>query len=122
MKKTFHELCEIIKKNITECTVKDVKEMKKNNEDHILIDIREDNEFEKGRIKGAVHLGKGIIERDIHLFVNDHDKKIVLYCGGGYRSAIAAESLQKMGYTNVHSMDGGWKGWNAEEGEVELPL
>jgi len=97
-------------------------EMKKNNEDHILIDIREDNEFEKGRIKGAVHLGKGIIERDIHLFVNDHDKKIVLYCGGGYRSAIAAESLQKMGYTNVHSMDGGWKGWNAEEGEVELPL
>ncbi|HAY32794.1 MAG TPA: rhodanese-like domain-containing protein [Ignavibacteria bacterium] len=119
MKKTFHELCYDVKKNIRECSVQDVMEMKKNSEDFILVDIREDNEFEKGRIKDAVHIGKGIIERDIHLYIDDHDKKIVLYCGGGYRSAIAAESLQKMGYTNVISMDGGWKGWNAVGGEIE---
>ncbi|MBK9334554.1 MAG: rhodanese-like domain-containing protein [Ignavibacteria bacterium] len=120
MKKTFHELCDDVKKNIKECTVRDVMEMKKNNEEFILVDIREDNEFEKGRIKDAIHVGKGIIERDIHLHVDEHDRKIILYCGGGYRSAIAAESLQKMGYTNVISMDGGWKGWNKEEGEIEL--
>ncbi|MBK8984304.1 MAG: rhodanese-like domain-containing protein [Ignavibacteria bacterium] len=119
MKKTFHEFCDDVKKNIKECSVLDVMEMKKNNEEFILVDIREDNEFEKGRIKEAVHIGKGIIERDIHLHADDHDKKIILYCGGGYRSVIAAESLQKMGYTNVISMDGGWKGWNTEGGEIE---
>lgn len=118
MTKTFHELCEELKKNVKACSVNDVKKMKESNEDFVLIDIREDNEFNAGRIKGSVHIGKGIIERDIHLHVKDHDKKIVLYCGGGYRSVLAADSLQKMGYTNVISMDGGWKGWNAEGGEV----
>lgn len=121
MKKTFHELCDDHRKKVKEITVKDVIEMKKNGEEFILVDIREDNEFHKGRIKDAVHIGKGIIERDIHLHVDGHDKKIVLYCGGGFRSVIAAESLQKMGYTNVISMDGGWRGWNVEGGEVEFP-
>ena len=121
LRKTFHEICDESKKNVKACSVSDVFKLMKNkdSEDFILVDIREDNEFNAGHIKGAIHLGKGIIERDIHLHVNDHDKKIVLYCGGGYRSVLAAESLQKMGYTNVISMDGGWKGWNIESGEIE---
>jgi len=119
MPKTFHELCAGAKKNVKECSVKDVIKMVRDNEDVTIIDVREDNEFHKGRIKGAIHIGKGIIERDIHLHISDHRKKIVLYCGGGYRSALAVEALEKMGYTNVISMDGGWKGWNAEGGEVE---
>ena len=75
------------------------------------IDVREDNEWEKGRATGAKHLGKGIIERDIESQVPDHSAEIVLYCGGGYRSALAADALQKMGYTRVLSMSGGYKEW-----------
>jgi len=75
------------------------------------IDVREDNEWEKGRAKGAKHLGKGIIERDIEGQVPDHNAEIVLYCGGGYRSALAADALQRMGYTRVLSMSGGYKEW-----------
>ena len=77
------------------------------------IDVREDNEWDKGRAKGARHLGKGIIERDIERQVPDHGAEIVLYCGGGYRSALAADALQKMGYTRVLSMAGGYKEWVA---------
>ena len=119
MKKTFHELCAESKKNITECSIEDVMRMMKSKEEFFLIDTREDNEFNKSHIKGSIHVGKGILERDIHLHVPDHTKKIVLYCGGGFRSALAAESLQKMGYENVISMDGGWRGWNNAGGEVE---
>jgi rhodanese-related sulfurtransferase len=75
------------------------------------IDVREDHEWSKGRAKGAKHLGKGIIERDIEAHVPDHSAEIILYCGGGYRSALAADALQKMGYTQVFSMSGGYKGW-----------
>ena len=75
------------------------------------IDVREDNEWDKGRASGAKHLGKGIIERDIESHVPDHSAEIVLYCGGGYRSALAADALQKMGYTRVLSMSGGYKEW-----------
>ena len=75
------------------------------------IDVREDNEWDKGRATGAKHLGKGIIERDIESQVPDHSAEIVLYCGGGYRSALAADALQKMGYTRVLSMSGGYKEW-----------
>jgi rhodanese-related sulfurtransferase len=75
------------------------------------IDVREDHEWSKGRAKGAKHLGKGIIERDIEAHVPDHSAEIILYCGGGYRSALAADALQKMGYTRVLSMSGGYKGW-----------
>jgi rhodanese-related sulfurtransferase len=75
------------------------------------IDVREDNEWDKGRATGAKHLGKGIIERDIESQVPDHSAEIVLYCGGGYRSALAAEALQRMGYTRVLSMSGGYKEW-----------
>ena len=80
-------------------------------EPHLLIDVREDNEFAAGHAKGALHIGKGIIERDIETAVPDHGSPIVLYCGGGYRSALAADALQKMGYRNVASMNGGWRGW-----------
>jgi len=76
-----------------------------------LVDVREESEWAAGHIKGAVHLGKGIIERDIETKIPDKKAEIVLYCGGGFRSALAADNLQKMGYTNVWSMDGGWKGW-----------
>lgn len=119
MKKTFHEICAESKKNIKECTVEDVMKMKQSKEDFVLIDTREDNEFNAAHIKGAIHIGRGILERDIHLHIPSHDIKIILYCGGGFRSALAAESLQKMGYENVISMDGGWKGWNRAGGEVE---
>ena len=76
-----------------------------------LFDIREDNEWEAGHIADAEHLGKGIIERDIESVVPDKHEEIILYCGGGYRSILAADALQKMGYDNVHSMSGGWRGW-----------
>jgi rhodanese-related sulfurtransferase len=76
-----------------------------------LVDVREDNEWERGRARGAEHLGRGIIERDIETAVPDHDAELILYCGGGYRSALAADNLQRMGYTNVYSLAGGWKAW-----------
>lgn len=76
-----------------------------------MIDVREDNEWDRGRALGAIHMGKGIIERDIERAIPDRGEEIILYCGGGFRSALAADILAKMGYTNVVSMDGGWKRW-----------
>ena len=84
-----------------------------------LIDVREDNEWEAGHAAGAIHLGKGIIERDIETTVPDKATELILYCGGGYRSALATDALQKMDYTNVFSMAGGWKAWKEEGGEIE---
>lgn len=97
---------------IRECTVADVKHRLDAHEKFTLIDVREESEFARGRIPGAMHVGKGVIERDIEQRVPDLATPIVLYCGGGYRSALAADALQKMGYQNVISMDGGWRGWN----------
>ncbi len=84
-----------------------------------LVDVREDSEWARGHLPGAIHLGKGIIERDVEAAIPDKSAKIVLYCGGGFRSALAADNLQKMGYTNVLSMDGGWRGWNEAGFPVE---
>ena len=84
-----------------------------------LIDVREDNEWNAGHAKGADHLGKGIIERDIETAVPDKDAELILYCGGGYRAALAADSLQKMGYTNVASMAGGWRAWLEANAPIE---
>lgn len=84
-----------------------------------LIDVREDNEFEAGHAVGARHMGRGVIERDIVQTIPDKDAKIILYCGGGYRSALATDNLQKMGYTNVWSMAGGWHAWEEASAPVE---
>jgi rhodanese-related sulfurtransferase len=107
----FLKLVQDAKKNVKETNVAEVKRRGDAGEKFVLIDVREDNEWAKGHLPGAVHLGKGIIERDIEQNVPDTGAKLILYCGGGFRSALAAENLQKMGYTNVESMDGGWKGW-----------
>ncbi|MGH7461369.1 MAG: rhodanese-like domain-containing protein [Longimicrobiales bacterium] len=99
------------KKRVKETTVAEVAARTQRGEEFHLIDVREEGEYAAGHARGAVHLGKGIIERDIESRIPDHDAPIVLYCGGGFRSALAADNLQKMGYTNVLSMDGGWRGW-----------
>jgi rhodanese-related sulfurtransferase len=99
------------KKRIKETNVADTKRRMDAGEKIVLVDVREESEWAQGHLPGAIHLGKGIIERDIEQRVPDTKAKIVLYCGGGFRSALTADNLQKMGYTNVESMDGGWKGW-----------
>ena len=107
----FLKLVQDAKKNVKETNVADVKRRKDAGEKFLLVDVREDNEWANGHIPDAVHLGRGIIERDIEKSVPDTGTKLILYCGGGFRSALVAENLQKMGYTNVESMDGWWKGW-----------
>ena len=107
----FLKLVNEAKKKVKETNVADVKHRIDGGEKLLLVDVREDNEWARGHLPGAVHLGKGIIERDIEQRVPDTGTKVVLYCGGGFRSALVADNLQKMGYTNVESMDGGWKGW-----------
>jgi rhodanese-related sulfurtransferase len=107
----FLKLVDEAKKNIKEFTVRDVKAKLDRGERFHFIDVREDNEFLTDHAKGAVHLGRGILERDIETVIPDTRAEIVLYCGGGFRSALAAENLMKMGYTNVISMDGGIRAW-----------
>jgi len=107
----FLRLVADAKTRIRECTVADVQRRLDAGERFTLIDVREDSEWANGHIPGALHLGKGVIERDIEAKVPDTATPLVLYCGGGYRSALAVDALQKMGYTNVISMDGGWRGW-----------
>jgi rhodanese-related sulfurtransferase len=107
----FLKMVNDAKTQIRETNVQEVKMRLDAKEAFTLIDVREDGEWAKGHLPGAIHLGKGIIERDIENTVPGKATPMVLYCGGGYRSALAAESLQKMGYTNVMSMDGGWRGW-----------
>ena len=99
------------KKRVRETNVADVKRRLDAGEKLVLVDVREESEWGRGHLPGAVHLGKGIIERDIEQRVPDTNTKLILYCGGGFRSALTADNLQKMGYSNVESMDGGWKGW-----------
>jgi rhodanese-related sulfurtransferase len=107
----FLKLVNEAKKKVKETNVADVKRRQEAGEKFLLVDVREDNEWANGHLPGAVHMGKGIIERDIEQRVPDPNAKVILYCGGGFRSALVADNLQKMGYTNVESMDGGWKGW-----------
>ena len=99
------------KSRVRQNTPEDVRRKQEAGESFYLVDVREDNEWERGRAAGSIHLGKGIIERDIEKAIPDHDAEIVLYCGGGFRSALAADALQQMGYSNVISMDGGWTRW-----------
>lgn len=102
---------------IRETTPEEVERRRRAGERFHLIDVREDHEWGAGRAEGAVHLGKGIIERDVEKTFPDRDAELVLYCGGGYRSALAADALQRMGYRRVQSMDGGWRRWR----ELGLP-
>ena len=107
----FLKIVEDAKTRIREVTIDDVKAKLDRSEKFLLIDVREESEYAADHLPGAVHLGKGIIERDVEDRVPDQNTPIVLYCGGGFRSALAADNLQKMGYTRVFSMDGGIRGW-----------
>jgi rhodanese-related sulfurtransferase len=107
----FLKLVEDVRPRIKELTVDDVRAKLDRGERFHLVDVREESEYAKDHLPGAVHLGKGVIERDVEARIPDTGAEIVLYCGGGFRSALAADNLQKMGYTNVLSMDGGVRGW-----------
>ncbi len=107
----FLKLVEDAKMRIREASVHEVKRRLEAGEKFHVVDVREESEWARGHLPGAIHLSKGIIERDIEQKIPGSSAPIVLYCGGGYRSALAADNLQKMGYTNVVSMDGGWRGW-----------
>jgi rhodanese-related sulfurtransferase len=107
----FTKLVNDARRQIRECTVHDVKQRLDRGERFILLDVREESEFAADHLPTSVHLGRGILERDIEEKVPEPAQELVLYCGGGYRSALAAESLKKMGYTNVSSMDGGIRAW-----------
>jgi len=109
----FLSLVNDAKKRVKETNVADVKRRMDAGEKFTLVDVREESEWANGHVTGAIYLGKGIIERDIEQRIPSTDTKLILYCGGGFRSALVADNLQKMGYSNVESMDGGWKGWVA---------
>src|SRR5471030_1433438 len=107
----FLQIVNEARARVKEVTVDDVKAMMDKGEKFLLVDVREESEFAKDHLPNAIHLGKGVIERDIEQKVPDTGTPLVLYCGGGFRSALAADNLQKMGYTNVISMDGGIRVW-----------
>jgi rhodanese-related sulfurtransferase len=114
----FLKIVDDARKRVREVTIDDIKARLDRGEKFLLVDVREESEYAKDHLPGAIHLGKGIIERDIEERVPQLGTELVLYCGGGYRSALAADNLQKMGYTNVLSMDGGIRGWR----EKHFPL
>lgn len=110
----FLAIVQAARNEIAECEASDVRKMMDDGAPLVVVDVRERHEFEAGHLEGAVHIGKGVIERDVEKHDFADDARIVLYCGGGYRSAIAAKSLQDMGWTNVASLWGGWRGILAE--------
>jgi rhodanese-related sulfurtransferase len=114
----FLNLVNDAKSRVREIDIEGYQKMVEAGDPHILVDTREDNEWEKGHVSGAVHMSRGIIERDIENKVADKGTRLVLYCGGGFRSALVADNLQKMGYTNAISLDGGWRALK----ESGLPL
>jgi rhodanese-related sulfurtransferase len=107
----FLKIATDAKSRVKETNVADVKKRRDAGEKFLLVDVREESEWANGHITDAIHLSKGIIERDIDKLIPDTNAKVILYCGGGFRSALAADNIQKMGYTNVESMDGGYRGW-----------
>ena len=115
----FLKLAEEARRRIREITVEETRERLQADEGARLIDVREDNEWEAGHAAGSEHLGKGVIERDIERLIPDKSTELILYCGGGYRSALAAEVLQRMGYYDVSSMAGGWKAWKEAGALIE---
>lgn len=117
----FLDIVNDAKARVKQVDIEGYKRMRESREPHVLVDVREDREWDAGHAAGAVHLGKGIIERDIETTVPDKNTRLVLYCGGGFRSALVADNLQKMGYTDVISLDGGWRGWQDAGLPVERP-
>ena len=115
----FLKLVNDAKSRVREVTVAETRARMSSNADTRLIDVREDNEWQAAHAAGAEHLGKGIIERDIETAAPDKATELILYCGGGYRSALVADVLQQMGYTNVFSMAGGWKAWKDSGAPVQ---
>lgn len=111
----FLAIVESARETIPECNAEELKHMLSDGQPLLVIDVRERHEFEAGHLEGAVHIGKGVLERDIEKQDISDDARVVLYCGGGYRSALAAKSLQDMGWTNVSSLWGGWRGIQAED-------
>jgi rhodanese-related sulfurtransferase len=107
----FLKIVNDVKEGITETNVQEVNDRRDRGDDFYLVDIREESEWDKGHITNAIYIGKGVIERDIEKKIDNTEAEIILYCGGGFRSALAADNLQKMGYSNVSSMDGGYSGW-----------
>lgn len=118
----FLRIVDDAKARVREVSVSETRERLAANPRALLIDVREDREWLAGHVRGARHLGKGIIERDIEAAVPDQDTEIILYCGGGFRSALAGDVLQQMGYSNVRSMAGGWREWVAAGAPVEVDL
>jgi rhodanese-related sulfurtransferase len=115
----FLKLVNDAKSRVKEIDLAAYKKLRDAGEPHILVDTREDSEWTAGHVKGAVHLGKGVIERDIETKVPEKSTTLVLYCGGGFRSALVADNLQKMGYTNAISLDGGWRALKESGLELE---
>jgi rhodanese-related sulfurtransferase len=115
----FLALVEETRSRVSELTVGQYGALVDGGTPHVLIDVREESEWAAGRAAGAEHLGKGILERDIESRVPDRSTTVVLYCGGGYRSVLAADAMQRMGYTSVHSLAGGWRAWNEANRPVE---
>lgn len=107
----FLAIVEDARSRVTEVSAEEYRALQDSGEPHLLIDVREESEWAAGHAAGAMHLGKGVIERDIETRVPDTDALLVLYCGGGYRSALSADALQKMGYRRVRSLAGGWRAW-----------
>jgi len=117
----FLELVDAARQRVDECTIDDIKRRIDAGESFHLVDVREYEEWCRGHLPGAIHMGKGVIERDIEQQIPGTNDEIVLYCGGGYRSALAADNLQKMGYSQVISMDGGYRGWLDAGFEITNP-
>src|SRR5215468_4122351 len=117
----FLRLVEAARRRIREVSIDEVRAMQEAGEPFHLVDVREQDEWQRGQLPGARHLGKGIIERDVEAAIPDRDAPIVLYCGGGYRSALAADALGQMGYTRVASMWGGWRAWTGAGLPVQRP-
>ena len=115
----FVRLVEEARERVSEIEVDETREKLERGEDVLLIDVREDNEWNAAHPTGAIHLGKGTIERDSETTVPDKNTELILYCGGGYRSALATDALQRMGYTNVFSLEGGWRAWQEAGGEIK---
>jgi len=115
----FLKVVNAAKSRIQEVSVDETLRRLESNPQSKLVDVREDHEWDEAHAAGSVHLGKGIIERDVEATIPDKTTEVILYCGGGYRSALAADALQEMGYTNVFSMAGGWKAWKAADAKTE---